>query len=257
MLEVRDIRYHVGKKEILRGIDTRFEAGLFHVIVGPNGCGKSTFLKIFSGELVPSKGIVLYEGANISDINKTKLAQTRAVMSQQPELHFPLTVKEIVLMGRYPHFSLRPSHLDLEICWQAMVKMEVSDFAERDYLTLSGGEKQRVQFARVLSQIWEAEVGLPKFLFLDEAVSHLDLRHQQQLLHESKQLSRRGSTVICILHDLNLAVSFADRMLFMKNGRIVHELDNPSEINPIIIREVFEIEAEILRSADQRPVIAY
>ena len=142
MLSVNNISYQVGKKTIINGITTTFEPGLFHVIVGPNGSGKSTFLKIFSGELKPQAGKVLYDEKDVFQIDKTTLAKRRAVMSQQPELHFPLTVAEIVMFGRYPHFTYKPSKNDESICRSAMEKMEVWHLAERDYLTLSGGEKQ-------------------------------------------------------------------------------------------------------------------
>src|SRR5262245_16300086 len=108
MLRAENIFYGVGSKKILQGITTSFEPGLFHVIVGPNGSGKSTFLKVFSGELKPQQGTVSYNGENILHINKNDLARQRAVMSQQPELHFPLIVSEVVMMGRYPHFDFRP-----------------------------------------------------------------------------------------------------------------------------------------------------
>jgi iron complex transport system ATP-binding protein len=258
MLSVKEIRYHVGKKEILNGISTNFSSGVFHVIVGPNGSGKSTFLKIFSGELKPQEGEVLYEGQNVFHIDKTAMARQRAVMSQQPELYFPLTVAEIVMMGRYPHFTYRPTKKDENICMQAMQKMEVDELISRDYLTLSGGEKQRVQFARVLSQIWEAVKGEKKFLFLDEAVSHLDLKHQHQLLQIARQLSGLQSTVIVILHDINLAITYADRILFMKQGRIVYDIAKDQEVTTEIIRDVFDVNAKIFNPGNgHKPVVVF
>lgn len=257
MLSLTDIKYHVGKKEILNGISTDFEPGLFHVIVGPNGSGKSTFLKVFSGELKPQHGNVLYDAKNIFHLAKTTLAKRRAVMSQQPELYFPLTVSEIVMMGRYPHFTYKPSKNDEAICLMAMKKMEVEDLIERDYLTLSGGEKQRVQFARVLSQVWESESGERKFLFLDEAVSHLDLKHQHQLLQIAKEFCRREATVIAILHDLNLAITYADRILFMKQGKVIHELPGINDITPAIIKEVFDVDTKIFYTDTNKPVVVF
>lgn len=256
MLSVTDIKYRIGNKEILKGISTGFAAGKLHVIVGPNGCGKSTFLKVFRGEISPQEGRIQYENKDIKEIDKPFLARMRAVMSQQPELHFPLTVEEIVMMGRYPHFNLRPARLDQDICRDAMKRMEVDAFTGRDYLTLSGGEKQRVQFARVLAQVWKTGENETKYLFLDEAVSHLDLKHQQQLLNEAKKHAKNGSVVICILHDLNLAITYANRILLMKDGRIKYELENPAAITSTIIKEIFEVEAAVL-SNHQRPVIVF
>lgn len=257
MLSIENLQYQVGKKEILRGISTDFAPGMFHVIVGPNGSGKSTFLRIFSGEVKPQQGNILYDQENVFHLNKIMIAKRRAVMSQQPELHFPLTVSEIVMMGRYPHFEYKPSKNDEAICFMAMKKMEVGDLVERDYLTLSGGEKQRVQFARVLAQIWEAEEGEKKFLFLDEAVSHLDLKHQHQLLQIAKEFCQKQSTVIAILHDLNLAITYADRILFMNHGKVVHELLNIKSISSEIIKEVFDVNVKIIYTDNLKPVVVF
>jgi iron complex transport system ATP-binding protein len=257
MLSIEDIKYNAGNKEIIKGINTVFEPGLFHVIVGPNGSGKSTFLKIFSGELKPQRGKVLYDGQDVFSLDKTTVARRRAVMSQLPELQFPLSVGEIVMFGRYPHFTYKPSKNDELICNKAMDKMEISAMTDRDYLTLSGGEKQRTQFARVLAQIWEAEQGEKKFLFLDEAISHLDLRHQHQLLQIAREFCGRQSTVIAILHDLNLAMQYADRILFMKEGRIVYELPKDGELTPAMIRDVFEVDVTILYTDSGKPVLVF
>jgi iron complex transport system ATP-binding protein len=258
MLKVENVQYHAGKKEILRGISADFAPGLFHVIVGPNGSGKSTFLKVFSGELKPQQGNVLYNDEDVFHLHKTAVAKRRAVMSQQPELYFPLSVGEIVMMGRYPHFTFKPSKKDEQICREAMAKTDVEEFTDRDYLTLSGGEKQRVQFARVLAQIWETGEGEKKFLFLDEAVSHLDLKHQQQILRIAKDLCRQEVTVIAILHDINHALAYADRILFMKNGTISYEILSGSELTPAIIKDVFDINARIIYPEDHRkPVVVF
>lgn len=257
MIKVENIHYGVGAKKILDGITTEFEEGLFHVIVGPNGSGKSSFLKVFSGEVKPQQGTVLYDGQNVFQLDKTVLAKQRAVMSQSPELYFPLTVSEVVMMGRYPHYTYAPSKKDEAICFEAMKKMEVEDLIERDYLTLSGGEKQRVQFARVLSQVWKTEADEKKFLFLDEAVSHLDLKHQHQLLQTAKEFCLGGSTVIAILHDLNLSMAYGDRILFMKQGKILYNTTKLSDVSSEIIRDVFDVSSTILYPENHKPVVIF
>jgi iron complex transport system ATP-binding protein len=244
MLSVGNLQYSVGKKQILRGITAIFSGKKFHVIVGPNGSGKSTFLKIFSGAIKPSEGNVYYDEKNIAGIEKTSLARMRAVMSQQPELSFPLLVEDIVMMGRYPYFSFKPSQQDEKICREAMEKMELQELASRDYLTLSGGEKQRVQFARVLAQIGETGHG-PKYLFLDEAISHLDLKHQHQLLRLAKNLCSNDVTVIAILHDLNLAINYADRIMMLKEGSIAYDVSSTEQLTGSMISEVFDVRARL------------
>ena len=257
MLRTENIHYGVGNTKILQGITTDFEPGLFHVIVGPNGSGKSTFLKVFSGELKAQQGNVLYNDENLFRINKNELAKYRAVMSQQPEINFPLIVSEVVMMGRYPHFDFRPDREDEVICKHAMTLADVIDFADRDYLTLSGGERQRVHFARVLAQIGNND-NRDKFLFLDEAVSHLDLKHQKQLLETSKKMCDKKFTTIAILHDINLSLSFADRILFMKGGRIVFEAKSYTDVTSDIIKYVFDVDSKIIDPGNgHRPVVIF
>lgn len=257
MLRTENIYYSVGHKKIIKGISTTFAEAQFHVIVGPNGCGKSTFLKVFSGELKPQEGKVEYDGQDVFQIPKNMLAKRRAVMSQQPELQFPLIVSEVVMMGRYPHFDFRPDKSDEDICKETMKIADVSHLAERDYLTLSGGEKQRVHFARVLAQIWTND-NTNKFLFLDEAVSHLDLKHQHQLLQTAKNLCGKNVTIVAVLHDLNLAYTYGDRILFMKEGRIFHETNDMLQIDTTVIHEVFSVNVTVFSPEGfNRPVLVF
>jgi iron complex transport system ATP-binding protein len=268
MLRIDRLVCRAGGREIVSGISTVFEAGLLHVIVGPNGSGKSTFLKAFSGDWRPQSGTVFYDGVPLSDLDKTSLARRRAVMSQLPELHFPLGVDEIVLMGRYPHFSFQPSARDKEICREAMERLGISALAGRDYLTLSGGERQRVQFARALAQIWDAPAadaayaGVTstgcRYLFLDEPVSSLDIRYQHQLLQIARSLLTENIVLIAVLHDLNLALQYGDRILFLKEGRIAAAGPSPGIVTPALIREIFDVPAQLVDNPFGRvPVIVY
>jgi iron complex transport system ATP-binding protein len=248
MLEVKNISYEIGNKKILNDISASFEPGLLHVIVGPNGSGKSTFLKIFSGELKPLHGSVYYDSKDIFHIDKSALAKYRAVMSQLPELQFPLNVEEVVMMGRYPHFIFKPSKKDISICDEVMEKLEAGIFTNRDYLTLSGGEKQRVQFARVLAQIWEAPVEGNRYLFLDEPVSSLDIHYQHQFLQIVQSLKKEKIILIAVLHDINLALQYADRIIFMKEGRIIRDGKAPDIITAELVKEVFDIPVDIIEN---------
>jgi iron complex transport system ATP-binding protein len=260
MLKIDQLVCRAGGRAIVAGITTVFEAGLLHVIVGPNGSGKSTFLKAFSGDWPPQSGTVFYDGIPLAAIDKTSLARRRAVMSQLPELHFPLSVDEIVLMGRYPHFSFQPSVRDKEICREAMERLGIVAFSGRDYLTLSGGERQRVQFARALAQIWDAaspHTGC-RYLFLDEPVSSLDIRYQHQLLQIARSLLTENIVLIAVLHDLNLALQYGDRILFMKEGRIAAAGPSPGIVTSALIREIFDVPAQLVGNPFGRaPVIVY
>jgi len=251
MLDIRQLSYRVGQKEILRNINTSFGEGLFHIVLGPNGSGKSTLLKAFSGNLKIAEGHVFYNQKDIRQIGAVPLARLRAVMSQESELHFPLSVYDIVKMGRYPYFDLRPSRQDEEIIGMVMEKLDITDFSERDYNTLSGGEKQRVQFARVLAQLGKPGDASGKYLFLDEAVSNLDLKHQQHVLNLAREYCKQyGVTVIAILHDINLSLRYGDRFYFLHSGQLKFELQSKDQLNEMIIREIFEVESKLMRDED-------
>ena len=133
MLKTENIHYCIGKKLILNGISAEFNPGEFNMILGPNGSGKSTFLKIFSGEINKYDGSVFYGNKKIATLKKEELARSRAVMSQQPELSFPLLVEEVVMMGRYPHFTFNPGRKDTAICKEVMELMNLISFKERNY----------------------------------------------------------------------------------------------------------------------------
>jgi len=258
MLSVRGLTCLAGGRPVVREITMDFTPGLLYAIVGPNGSGKSTFLKAFSGEWPVTSGEIVYDGMPLPGLDKMDIAKRRAVMSQAPELHFPLRVDDIVMMGRYPHFSFRPSHRDRLICEQAMERLSVAGLAGRDYLTLSGGEKQRVQFARALAQIWDQPGNGCRYLFLDEPVSSLDIYYQHQLLRLLRDFIGERIVMIAVLHDLNLALQYADRLLFIKDGGLMAEGAVMSVVRPELIREVFRMETRLLADPDgRRPVLVY
>lgn len=258
MLKLQNISYHIGRKKILQDINTVFPPGEFHIILGPNGSGKSSLLKIISGEINDFAGIVLYDKQNNRNIKKALWAKTRAVMSQQPELSFPLTVEEVVMMGRYPHFAFNPGRKDEAVCREVMERLQLESFAGRNYLTLSGGEKQRVQFARVLAQIWEPTGGHNRYLFLDEPIASLDIFYQHQFLQMARELVDTNITVVGVLHDINLSIQYGSNILFIKEGRMVAS-GRPAEIiTPELIQGIFNIPVRILYdNITGKPVIAY
>lgn len=258
MIKAEGVSFAVGKAVLLKETTVDFEGGKFHVIMGANGAGKSTLLKLLAGDIKPSSGTVLLEGKDLRTFSKKALASKRAVLSQHYHLAFPVTVEELVLMGRYPYFVTHPSAKDKSICTEAMRAMDVTAFRERDYTTLSGGEAQKVQMSRVLSQIGNGEGEERRLLFLDEPVSHLDVKYQHQLLRVAKETGRRNTTVIAVLHDINLAIAFADRLLLMKQGRIVYQLADAAALNAEILHDVFDIKPVLIQTSQmQKPFVAF
>src|ERR1044072_8220716 len=180
MLEARDITFRVGDKTLISGVSATFAPGKLHLIIGPNGAGKSTLIKVLARLLRPQTGKVEYDQVDVRDAAEADLAKRRAVLSQAIEVAFPLTVREVVMMGRYPHFGGRPGPADEKIVDEVMSHFDVTEFTDRDYQTLSGGERQRVNFARVLGQLGRdapSDMTSPSlYLFLDEPLTFLDIR---------------------------------------------------------------------------------
>lgn len=258
MLKAIDINYSIGKKQILKGITVDFNPGEFAMILGPNGSGKSSFLKIFSGETNKFRGSILYDDSKIQHLPKEKLATYRAVMSQQPELSFPLTVEEVVMMGRYPHFSFSPGKKDFTICNEVIDLMNLHDFKERNYITLSGGEKQRVQYARVLAQIWEKPAKGSRYLFLDEPLNNLDIKYQQEFLQIAQSLKTPDTVLIAVMHDINLAIQHADKLLFFKEGELKAHGSPKGILSEALIENVFGVQTVIINNpVTNNPLLIY
>lgn len=248
MLKAENIHYRIGEKQILNGISAQFNPGQFNMILGPNGSGKSTFLKVFSGEIQKYDGNVFYDDKKIALYKKEELATYRAVMSQQPELSFPLMVEEVVMMGRYPHFTFNPNKKDTSICNQVMERMNLTSFKERNYLTLSGGEKQRVQFARVLAQVWEKPAKGCRYLFLDEPLNSLDINYQHEFLQIAKEFTNNDTVLVAVMHDINLAIQYSDNLFFLKQGQLMAH-GKPNEVlNAALIKDVFNVNATLINN---------
>jgi len=256
MVELRGVRYEAGGRAILEGVDASFRRDRFNVVLGPNGAGKSTLLKIAAGLLAPSAGMVRYGERVITPADGESLAKTRAVLSHHVEIVFPLAVEEVVLMGRYPHYGRAPAARDREIVERALALVEMTDRRYQAYPTLSGGEQQKVQLARVLAQIWSDDVAPgPTVLFLDEPTSNLDVHYQMHLLEATRGLLGRGCTVVAVLHDVNAALQFGDRFLLLEAGRVALAAERADEIPGELLERVFRIRARPVRDPERGDVI--
>ncbi|HVI45174.1 MAG TPA: heme ABC transporter ATP-binding protein [Chitinophaga sp.] len=245
MLVLSGITCVKSNKVLLKDISVQWEPGRLHVVMGPNGAGKSTLLKIAAGQLRPASGIVTYGARPIADFSVKELAAIRAALSQQQELAFPLKVWEVVLMGRYPHIQGKPTLTDKRYCREAMQLFDLEDLSERDYLSLSGGEKQRVHFARVLAQIWERPANTCRYLLLDEPLTFLDVHYQFRLMRQLKTLLEQHDLVIvAVLHDLHIAAKFADNILLLHNGRMVAQGSREEVLTPTHIQQVYQLDRE-------------
>lgn len=245
MVKVQGLGFEINNKWLVKDLNYSFTPGKMYMLCGPNGAGKSTLLRLLALQLKPSQGNIFYNSANVKPEHAATFATSRAVLSQQVDISFPLTTEEIIMMGRYPHFEVNPTKHDAEICEQAIALLELEPFRKRNYLTLSGGEKQRVQFARVLVQIWEEPSVGSRLLLLDEPISSLDIKHQLEFLSHVKSFITPKTIIIAILHDLNLALNYADEILLMKSGYL-YKSGKPEEVlQPEHIEHVFEVKSHL------------
>lgn len=248
MLEAANVGVKRDQRWILRGMGLHASRGEVVAMLGPNGSGKTTFLRCLAGDLTPDEGEVKIAGREIRRQTPLALARHRAVLAQDELGVFPFTAREMVSLGRSPH---RPAGWetanDFRIIDRAMAEAGCTDLKDRFVSTLSGGETRRVQLARVLAQ--EAPIVL-----LDEPTNHLDPSHQIQLLQTLRKLADEQACVIVTLHDLTMAAQVADRVILLRDGRKFAEGTPEAVLTPHTIAAVFGVRCEITHDSAGRPV---
>lgn len=217
MLEATDITIRLGQRPILHGVDFRAHPGELTAIVGPNGSGKTTLLRVLAGDLAHG-GRVRLNGRDLAGLRPWVLAGLRGVLPQATPLAFPFTAAEVVRLGLMGGIGAAGP----DLVPRALARVGLAGFEARYYQELSGGEQQRVQLARVLTQVWHPTAhGSPRWLFLDEPVSSLDIGHQLQVMQIARDFADQGGGVIAVMHDLNLTAMFADRVTLLAEGRVL------------------------------------
>ena len=252
LLVASGISLSLGQATLLRHVDLTLRGGEMVAIVGSNGAGKSTLLRLLSADLRPSHGTIALKGRDIAAWSPTALALQRAMLSQHITVSFPFTVEEVVRMGR----GNRALAVTEKLIDAAIDEVGLSAFRHRELPTLSGGEQQRAHFARILVQLacGESASG-PGLLMLDEPTSSLDLKHQIALVEIARKRARNGTAVIAVLHDLNLAIRFADRIVVMRDGGIVAEGTPLETITTDVVRRVFDIDVAVAQTIDGTPYL--
>lgn len=255
-LELSNVSIELGGRPVLHDINLSIHPGIMTAILGPNGSGKSTLLSVMSGERKPDRGYVLLDNKPLGEWSLPALASRRAVLPQSPSLQFGFSVSEIVHLGLGP-YGTGSARNDARLIDQAMHKSGIHHLAERNYLHLSGGEKQRTHFARVLAQIADGKSQGPGYLLLDEPTSNLDPAHQHQILAQSSTLARQGNGVVAVLHDLNLAAAWAGHIILLANGQIAAAGHPHDVLIPDIIEKVFTIRTRIVDDNGTRIIIPF
>ena len=234
-----------GRATILRDLSVEIRAGEIVAILGANGAGKSTLLRALAGELAPSAGQVRLCGRPLPAWDRRELARRRACVQPAQAIEFPFTVAELVGLGRHPHPS-DPAR-DRQRVAEAMATTEVAHLATRRHTGLSTGERQRVELARALAQLSPPSAEAPAWLLLDEPTANLDLAHAMVLLARVRQLVERGYGVAMVVHDLGLALRYADRVVLLADGRaLLDGLPRALVERPELLREAYGLDAEVV-----------
>jgi iron complex transport system ATP-binding protein len=241
MMSAAGVSVGYGGVPVLTDVGIEVRAGEVLALVGPNGAGKSTLLSVLSGDVGASSGEVVVDGAPLGSWSTVELAMRRAVLLQQVGMSFPFTVLQMVRMGRAPWAGLDAEDRDDDVVYDAMVATDVLQFAERVFMSLSGGERARAALARVLAQ--EAPI-----LLLDEPTAALDIRHQEQVLALARERAAKGDAVVVVMHDLGLAAAHSDRVVILSHGRI-RAVGTPDEVMTAeLLGEVYECPIELVRN---------
>jgi iron complex transport system ATP-binding protein len=221
-ISARAVDVEIDGRGILHDVNLELVHGEVLAIVGPNGAGKSTLLSVLSGDIRAHRGDVFADDRPLASMSHRDRARARAVLTQDNQLSFPFTVRQVVLMGRSPWARTENSAEDERAVDEAMSATDVTHLAARRFTSLSGGERARVSLARVLAQ-------RTSIVLLDEPTAALDLRHQEEVMRVVRSLAASGCAVLVVVHDLTLAAAYADRIAMLSNGRVV-ALGTPEQV---------------------------
>lgn len=238
MLRAENLHIRRGERSVLSGVDLHLQPGQVLGVLGPNGAGKSTLLSALSGDLKPSEGQVWLADKPLDQWVGEARARRLAVLPQSSTLSFAFRVDEVVGMGRLPHAT--GAEQDARIVQEALQAADALHLAERGYMALSGGERQRVHLARVLAQLWPGDGDC--VLLLDEPTSMLDPLHQHTVLQAVRRFAERSVAVLIILHDLNLAARYCDRLLLLDEGRVQLSGTATEVLQPAALKRVFGLD---------------
>lgn len=253
-LKLNKISATISSEISLSHIDMEVEPGDITVIVGPNGAGKTSLLRAICNDLPLTAGQVLFNNKETGAWPTESKATLLAILPQRSTLDFPFTVEEVVTMGRIPH-STSNSH-NQEIVRQALALVDCNHLSSRSFISLSGGEKQRVQLARVAAQIWEPVSGGERCLILDEPTASLDLAHQEMIIKMFEFFSDQGVAIIVVLHDLNLTAKCANQILVLDKGSCAVMGTPEQVITEEMLQNVFSISAKVVSNPlNSKPMV--
>ncbi|MGY0399096.1 MAG: heme ABC transporter ATP-binding protein [Ostreibacterium sp.] len=243
LLVAKNLSFSIGDKTIINDINLSAKQGQFISIIGPNGAGKTTLLHLIDGDINPHTGSVVLQNRPITQINRLELARQRAILPQLSHVPFAVKVIDIVSLGREPYRYHTAQNYGNTVINACLSSLEITHLAKQNYHTLSGGEQHRVQIARTLAQIYtNIDYSLQgKILFLDEPTNHLDVRHQYRLMEILKDLQQHGLTIIAVMHDISLALRYAEQIILLKNGKKIGSYTPDSLVASDDLSTVYEM----------------
>lgn len=244
LLEVTGVGVALAGTRLLNNVSLNVGRGQVVSVIGPNGAGKTTLLRAIANDLQPHCGMVELAGQVVASIEPRRRARQMAVLTQHNALDFSFTGFEVVSLARGPHST--GAAMDRRICREAMEAMDVAHLSDRLYPTLSGGEQQRLQLARVLAQIWRAEDADGRLLLLDEPVTSLDIGHQHQLMRAIKTFAATGVAVLMTVHDMTLAAHYSDTVVVLNHGRCLASGRPEAVLTESLINDVFATQVSIV-----------
>lgn len=249
MIKIQNVSHKIGQATILNNINLTIENGGITALIGANGAGKSTLLSLIARLQNLQQGEIWLDELNIAKTPSRTIAQQLAILTQDNNLHSRITVQDLLMFGRYPHHQGRICEQDKEIVQQALVRFELIPFADRFLCELSGGQRQRALIAMVFCQ-------QTKYILLDEPLNNLDMFHARELMRLLRKLTDELKlTTVMVVHDINMAAAYADTIVAMKNGEIVKSGCVGEIINPKMLKDVFNLDAEVLEHQDTPLVV--
>jgi iron complex transport system ATP-binding protein len=244
LLEIKKLTAGYGEQEILHQVDLEFPKGEFCALLGPNGAGKTTLLKTIVGYLPYTSGDILIKKRSLQKWSKRELSRNVALISQEFSLQFDYTVEELVLMGRFPYLGYwqNYSDKDRQIVAEILAKLDLSNYASKLYSQLSGGEKKRVSIARALAQQTD-------IMLLDEAFTQLDINHQIEIMHILSQINKQdGKLILLISHNINLASEYCERIVLLKQGRVLADGKPAEIINQENLQRLYNARLQVIQN---------
>ncbi len=253
LLDVTNVCITLNNIKLVSNISFKVNTGEILAVVGPNGAGKTSLFKAISSDMNITDGQIHFMRKPISEWGLQEIARHMSILPQLSLLNFPYTVEEVIGLSRISHCT--GTEVDKTIIQEAMASMDMLPMAQRLYTELSGGEKQRTQLARVMAQIWREEDASGRLMLLDEPTTALDLGHQQQLMKALKQFSKQSTAIIMIVHDFNLALQYADKILVLKAGKSLAQGTPNTVVTENLLEELFETKVKIIRDSETENVL--